>query len=148
MLNPGGTPATTRFNNNQIRAAQLSMPHNAMAQASLRRMGNSGNPVGQPVSSNPIQNVMQSAGPVEIPTGGPQMPVEQTVGFDPGVFKDNVLEDLVNQVRTQKFINSPAVKDAMSSVTLRNFFNATNPNAVPDNRSLMRQVLARLRLGE
>jgi hypothetical protein len=101
------------------------------------------NPVGQQPQSAPAVNPIIS--PAPLPTGGPQLPVEQTQNFDPSVFKDNILDEVLQTAKQQKFLNSPAVKDAVSSITLRNFFNFTNPNAIPDQRSMFRQVISRLR---
>ena len=158
MINPGGSPgtafsksATTRFNNSQIKAQQASMPHNAAAQQALRKQYSGSTPGGPPVgpTANPNELVSsmvpQGGGEAEIPTGGPQMPLDE--GFDPAVFKENMLDELVGNVRTQQFINSPRVKDAVTSVRLKNFLNSTNPDRVPDSRNLLSQVLSRMKMG-
>jgi hypothetical protein len=160
MINPGGSPgtsfnksATTRFNNNQINAARALMPFNKAAQDSLRNQTSSANPSGPPVgtqNNDPAQLLSglepPAQGPVGVPTGGPQLPVEQTQEFDPEVFRENMLDELVGTIRTQKFLNSPRVKDAVASVRLKNFFNHNNPERIPDNRNLITQVLSRLQI--
>ncbi len=139
--------AQTRFNNDRTVAAQRSMVGNPAAQASLRKQshtikGYKGSP---PVGNTPL---IQPQAPVSLPTGGPQLPPEQTEAFDPVVFRENMVNQIVGAARTQEFIESPQVKDALTSVTVRNFFNATNPNATPDNRSILQKVMSRLRLGD
>lgn len=150
MINPGGSPGTsfsrsamTRFNNNQIRAQQASMVGNPAAQASLRKQTSKSTPAGQPVGNAVLP---QPQAPISVPTGGPQLPVEQTAEFDPAVFQESLLDQVVNEVRTQGFVNSPRVKDAVTTVTLKNFFNATNPQAMPDTRSLFKKILSRLNM--
>lgn len=159
MIEPGGTPGTsfaksaqTRFNNNQINAARASMPFNPTAQSSLRNMKSTGNAAGPPVG--PKQDFSQLISPPQVqnqpvvngPSGGqaPLAPVQQPNQIDPSTERQKLADDLVRQVRQEQFINSPQVKDAMTSIRLRNIFNASNPNAMPDNRDLMTRVKARI----
>ena len=157
MITPGGSvgtaftkSATTRFNNNQVKAAQGTMPHNAAAQASLRKQSSGSNPRGNPVS--PTQNpndLLAPGGPMgpqqaNLPTGGAGLPPEAGEGFDPAVFQEQQINELVGSIRAQEFINSPRVKDAASSVRLKNFLNNTNPDRKPDSRNLLQQVLGRI----
>lgn len=157
MINPGGSPgvafsksATTRFNNNQIEAQQRAMPFNQAAQQSLRKQSSASNPSGPPASvprnSNELQGVGGLLGPQQapLPTGGPVMAPEAAQGFDPAVFQEQALDELVGSIRTQEFINSPRVKDAATSVRLKNFFNNSNPDRRPDSRTLLEQVLNRI----
>lgn len=161
MITPGGSPgtaftksATTRFNNNQIKAAQGTMPFNEVAQRSLRKQTSRSNPSGNPVS--PTQNpneLLSPGGPmgpeqVNLPTGGTGLPQEAAEGFDPAVFQEQMLDQVVGTIRAQEFINSPRVKDAASSVRLKNFFNNTNPSRKPDSRNLLQQVLGRIGANE
>lgn len=149
MINPNVTPgvstnksAQTRFNNSQINAERATMPFNTAAQASLRNMKSSakpgGNSVAPSLSPGPVlPQVKQSpVGPMPVPTQAEQI--------DPNTIKDNILNDVVAKIRQQQFIDSPQVKDAMTSIRLRNIFNATNPNAMPDNRDLMGRIKSRL----
>lgn len=159
MILPGGTPgtaftksATTRFNNGQINAQRLAMPHNAAAQASLRKQTSKSTPNGAPVTPAPpnANELLAPGGPmgpeqVQMPTGGPGMAPEAGQDFDPAVFQEELANTVVGTIRTQKFINSPRVKDAAASVRLKNFFNNTNPNAISDKRTLFEQVLDRIR---
>lgn len=157
MITPGGSPgtafsksATTRFNNNQIAAQQRSMPFNVAAQASLRKQTSASKPSGPAAAPTQNPNELQlQGGPlgpqqVNLPTGGPALPQEAAEGFDPAVFQEQALDTLVGSIRTQEFINSPRVKDAASSVRIKNFFNATNPDKRPDPRTLFQQVLNRI----
>lgn len=156
MINPGGSPgtaftksATTRFNNNQVSAAQGSMPLNALAQQSLRKQTSQSKPNGAPLSLTQNPNELlgglgpMSPQPSQLPTGGPGLAPDAAQGFDPAVFQESLLDNLVGTIRTQEFINSPRVKDAAQSVRLKNFFNNTNPNKTPDSRNLLQQVLDR-----
>lgn len=157
MITPGGSPgtafsksATTRFNNTQVDAQQRAMPFNAAAQASLRKQSSASNPSGPAVAPTQNPNDFQvqgsQVGPqqVNLPTGGPVMPEEAVQDFDPAVFQEQALDTLVGSIRTQEFINSPRVKDAATSVRLKNFFNATNPDKREDPRTLFQQVLNRI----
>lgn len=152
MINPGGNSsvvhaksAVTRMNNNLVNAARASMPLNAAAQASLRHQSSSANPSGPPVGNHsqgdPLQG-LQPMAPVELPTGGPQMAPDPE--FDPEVFKQNVIDNVVGQVRTQQFLNSPQVKDAVTTTRLKNVFNSGNPRRSPDSRNLFEQVMSRM----
>jgi hypothetical protein len=79
MINPGGTSATTRFKNDQVRATQQTMggPGADAARSALQQYHSSPlNPVGQQPQSAPAVNPIIS--PAPLPTGGPQLPVEQT----------------------------------------------------------------------
>lgn len=157
MLEPGGTPGTaftksaaTRFNNNQIKAAQGSMPLNAAAQASLRKQSGASHPSGQALSTTRNTNDLQGSSgllapqQVNLPTGVSGLPPDAAQGFDPAVFQEQKLNEIVGTIRAEEFINSPRVKDAASSVRLKNFFNNTNPNRRNDPRNLFQQVLSRI----
>lgn len=157
MITPGGSPgtaftksATTRFNNNQIKAAQGAMPFNGAAQASLRKQTSASNPSSAPVA--PTQNPNELLAPggamgppqVNLPTGGAGLPPEAGQDFDPAVFQEQKINEIIGTIRAEEFINSPRVKDAASSVRLKNFLNNTNPNRRPDSRNLFQQVLGRI----
>lgn len=148
MINPGSTPGTsfsksaqTRFNNNQINAARAAMPFNPAAQSSLRNMSSTGKAGGPPVGRS-----SESVLPAPAPTiNGPSVPQAPLIPEpQPVEAHRNLADDLVKQVRQEQFINSPQVKDAMTSIRLRNLFNASNPNAMPDNRDLMTRIKARI----
>jgi hypothetical protein len=81
---------------------------------------------------------------VNLPTGGTGLPPDAAEGFDPAVFQEQKLNEVVGTIRTQEFLNSPRVKDAASSVRLKNFFNNTNTERKPDSRNLLDQVLSRI----
>lgn len=146
MIAPGGKPgvtfgrsATTRFNNNQIEAQQRSMPHNKAAQASLRRqVSGSKAPKKQAVGKKQPQQNNPPVGNVNIPTGGPQMPAPEQ--FDPRVFVEQEINDIVGQMKFDEFANSPQTKDAMTAIKLKNFFNRNNPEYRPDIRPLIDQI--------
>lgn len=141
--------AETRFQNNQIDASRRSMGPNLAAQMSLRKQTSESKSGGKPLTQqSQTQPLIQPQSPVTLPTGGPRLPPEQTEGFSPEVFKENILNEIIGTVRTQEFIESPQVKDALTSVTVKNFFNATNPDAIPDNRSIFQKIVSRLQLGE
>lgn len=157
MINPGGTPGTsfsksaqTRFNNNEINAARATMPFNQAAQASLRNMSSTGKAVGPPVGPKPdISSLLPQVQNQPVRPSAPQVsqplvrePASQPL--DQVTETKNLADDLVKQVRQDQFINSPQVKDAMTSIRLRNLFNASNPDAMPDNRDLMTRIKARI----
>lgn len=152
MINPGGSPgtsfsksATTRFNNSQINAARATMPFNKAAQQALRSQSSSAKPGGPPVGQV-LNTIAPPVAEVDLPTGGPQLP-EPVESFDPAVFQEEKINEVVGTIRTQQFLNSPRVKDAATSVRLKNYFNSTNQSRVPDPRNLLEQVISRLRLG-
>lgn len=149
MINPGGSPGTsfsksaqTRFNNNQINGQRATMPFNQAAQQSLRNMKSGGNPGGPPVGPQvqvqPAGNMQVQNQPVGNPVGNPQ-PYE-----DPATIQENIVSELISNIKREQFINSPQVKDAMTSIRLRNIFNATNPDAAPDNRDLLTRIKGRI----
>lgn len=154
MINPGGTPGTsfaksaqTRFNNNQINGARATMPFNAAAQASLRDTSSTGKAGGPPVgsSADPAQLLMPQVQNQPVQGQAPQVPLApQTQPVGQVTETQNLADNLVKQVRQEQFINSPQVKDAMTSIRLRSLFNASNPNAMPDNRDLMTRIKARI----
>jgi hypothetical protein len=156
MINPGSTVGTafnksamTRFNNTKSQAARMAMPHNQAAQAALRKQTSKSKPGGPPAGSPDPGQLLQGLEPpqpVALPTGGPQMPLEQTADFDPEVFKDELLNEVVGSIRQQQFIESPQVKDAATSVRLKNWFNGGDPARVEDPRNLLQQVISRARL--
>lgn len=163
MINPGSTPGTafsqsaqTRFNNTQINAARASMPFNMAAQQSLRNQTSSSNPSGPPVGSGSPVGSMQSPSslelpmmePAELPTGGPQMPVEAAQDFDPSVFIEQTLDNVVGQVTADRFFQSPQVKDALTRIKLKNMLNVDNPNATPDPRTTWQRVMQQVRTRE
>lgn len=155
MINPGSTYGTmfaksamTRFNNTKAQAARMAMPHNQAAQAAIRKQTSKSTPGGPPAvagSPDPGQLLpgFEPQQPVALPTGGPQMPLDQSADFDPEVFKQDVLNEVVGQVRQQQFLESPQVKDAATSVRLKNWFNRGDPARVEDSRNLLQQVISR-----
>lgn len=162
MINPGGTPGTafsqsaqTRFNNNQVNAARSSMPFNMAAQQSLRNQSSLSNPSGPPVGNSggsPQQSLssleLPMTEPAELPTGGPQMPVEAAQGFDPSVFIEQTLDNVVGQVTADRFFQSPQVKDALTRIKLKNMLNVDNPNSIPDQRTTWQRVMQQVRTRE
>lgn len=154
MINPGGSPGTsfsksaqTRFNNGQINAQRAAMPMNQAAQQSLRNMKSGGKPSGPAISAPPDTNLLTpgSVQSQQPPVGSmPQPQLPSVTPEDATSIKNTILDDLVANVRRQQFINSPQVKDAMTSIRLKNIFNATNPDAMPDDRDLMGRIKARI----
>lgn len=153
MLNPGGSPgttfnksATTRFNNSQITAARGQMVGNRMAQQALRNQYSKKNP-GAPVGGNQSSQAVlpqQPVGNVQLPTGGPQMSEQAAQDFDPSVFADELINNLVGEIRTEQFLESPRVKDAMTSIRLKNIMNSDNPRYRKDPRPLFQQVVSKI----
>lgn len=152
MINPGGSPGTsftksaqTRFNNGQINGARATMPLNAAAQQSVRNMKSgtrkSTPPVGSPTPS--AANMLPTGGQAPAPVGNVNPQPQPQI--NPEDIAKGVVDDVVSAVRREQFINSPQVKDAMTSIRLRNIFNATNPDAAPDTRGLMGRVSARIK---
>lgn len=141
MLNKG---AVTRLNNDKVKAAQMSMPHNPAAQAALREQTSEirgpRTPVGRP-EQPVIQNLAPQRG-VSVPEGGPQLPPQPD--FDPAIFKQDMEDNIIGTIRTQQFLNSPRVKDAQTSIQLKEFFNQHNPNRKPDPRDLLDRVVNRI----
>ena len=156
MINPGGSPsvkfsksAATRMNNNQTNAQRATMPLNQAAQNSFRNQYSGGNASGPPVGPTSATSTLQGLEPsqqqIQLPTGGPQLPEPMREGFDPAVFMENKLNEIVGNVRTQHFVESPEVKDAMTNIRIKNFMNSSNPNYSPDSRPLFELVIARIR---
>lgn len=149
MINPGGSPGTsfsksaqTRFNNNQINGQRATMPFNLAAQQSLRNMKSGGTPGGPPVGP---EFQVQPAGNMQVqnqPVGNQIGPAP--VEADPTTIQENFISQLISNIKREQFINSPQVKDAMTSIRLRNIFNATNPDAAPDNRDLLTRIKGRI----
>lgn len=96
-----------------------------------------------PVGRLELPERQPQSNPVELPTGGPVMPPPEE-GFDPEVFKEDMVSNILGQIRTKQFANSPRVKDATTSVQIKEFFNQHNPNRKPDGRSLIEQVTSRM----
>jgi hypothetical protein len=140
--------AVTRLENDKTRAAQMSMPHNKAAQAALRKQTREVNGPRNPVGSGPQSaqgSIVQNLAPqrqVPVPEGGPQLPPDPE--FDPAIFKEDMEDNIVGQIRTQQFLSSPRVKDAQTSIQLKEFFNQHNPNRKPDPRDLMDRVVSRI----
>lgn len=146
-LNPG---AVTRMKNAEVAAKQDTMPLNHAAQLSLKQQVKGNGPKGPSLrqNSNELPPLVgpQVHQPVQMPTGGPAMPPEAAQGFDPEVFKEDTVNELLGTIRTNKFINSPQVKDAASSVRFRNFMNNGNSTTAPDPRNFLQQVLDRMKM--
>lgn len=150
MIQPGGTPgtaftksATTRFNNTQRNAARATMPHNLAAQQSLKNSLSKKNTSGQP----PVGTAPAPSSPAmpQVPTGGATEFSDPD--FDPAAFApspEGVLDELVGSIRTEQFMESPRVKDAVEAVRFKNIMNANNPRYRPDNRNLFQQVVSRM----
>lgn len=153
MINPGGSvtkSAATRLNNSQVSAAQATMPFNAAAQQSLRNTYSKQNKSGPPVGPKPNPSTLPGLEPqqqVQVPTGGPQGPESMAEGFDPAVFAEQQLDQIVGEIRTQQFTESPRVKDAMESIRFRNLMNADNPRYIKDPRPLFEQVVSKIGMG-
>jgi hypothetical protein len=132
------------MDNTIIQAKRQTMPGPGAqaAQASLKHQVK-----GSKVSGLPVGNMDKviKPQPTNIPTGGPtQLPPQPE--FDPGIFKQDMADSIVGQIRTNDFLNSAAAKDAMTSVQLKEFFNQFNPNKKPDPRSLVDRVVNRMGL--
>jgi hypothetical protein len=155
MIAPGEVPgvpqdkrAVTRFANNQIEAKQRGMT--SAAQQSLRRQ--TGEKPRQPrevpqqtaLPARRLPSFQQTA----IPTEGPALPDAQLQDFDPEVFKADYEDNLVEQIRLEQFMNSEPVKDAQTSIMLKEAFNQNNENRKPDPRNLLDRVLSRLGSGK
>jgi hypothetical protein len=136
--------AETRMDNTikQSKRNQMVGPGNEAAKQSLRHQvkgpeHKGGPPVGIPQRELPP--------PKNIPTGGPALSAPSLPEeFDVGIFKEDLVEGIANQVRTFNFINSPAAKDARTSVELKEIFNKFNPNKRPDPRSFVDRVVNRM----
>ena len=136
--------AATRFANTRVDAKRHTMLMNPAAQQSLRKqVGSSNISTHRPPVGLHLQPEVDSS-QVEVPTGGPQAPAYMAEGFDPKVFAEEALDTLVGQIRMEKFMESPRVKDAMESIRLTNIMNADNPNYVRDPRSLFEQVVTKI----
>lgn len=148
MIRPGGMPgvtfgrsATTRMNNNQIEAQKRSMPFNKAAQGALRKQSSKKKATQQGSVGKPVVPERQLPPPQmnNIPTGGPSaLPAEQE--FDPSVFVEQQINDVVGRIKMDEFANAPQTKDAMTVIKLKNFFNQNNPNYRADTRPLFDQI--------
>lgn len=146
MLDKG---AVTRMNNTITQGKKNQMkvgPGGNIAQQTLKKQL-SPQPVAnsQPPVGNNYKDVITPS-PVNIPTGGPspqaQMPNQPE--FDPEVFKEDVVNNLLGTIKTHQFLNSAAAKDAKTSVELKEIFNQFNPNKKPDPRSMVDRVVNRM----
>lgn len=143
-LNKG---AVTRMDNTikQGKRNQMTGPGADAAKQSLKNQvhgpaKSAGSPVG-----NTYDQVMQPQPPMEFPTGGTNdMPRQPD--FDPAVFKEDVGLSLLGNIKTHQFLNSPAAKDAQTSVQLKEIFNQFNTNKKPDPRSMADRVVNRMGL--
>lgn len=141
--------AMTRANNSKINARRATMVGNSAAQASLINQRSGGTPGGPPVGQTnqpaPTAPMMPNLPPVgNVPAVGPT--AAPTPTFDPEAFKRDTLSRVLGEIRTQHFLNSAPVKDAMETIRLKNAFNHANPNRVQDSRTLLEQVVNRARL--
>lgn len=145
MLNKG---AVTRINNDGVRARARGASNAPGGQAASRALASdikrapvkkAASPVGNQTNQYPE---VLSAPPVAIPTGGPSpMPQQE---FDPELFQQNMVDNIVGTVRTHQFLNSAAAQDAKTSVELKEMFNQFNPNKKPDPRSMVDRVVNRM----
>lgn len=131
----------TRANNSSLNAQRATMVGNQTAQQSIR---NQTSKTSAPKPGAVSQPAMPVGPPVDIPTGPPQTPVEETQNFDPSVFVDQAIGQFVGQVKLKNFIESPRVKDAMESIRLKNIMNSDNPNYQKDQRSLFQQIVSKI----
>lgn len=142
MLDKG---AVTRMNNTITQGKKNRLvggPGGNAAQASLQKqlspkpVAKNGPPVGD------FEEVLRPQ-PINIPTGGPpNLPAQPE--FDPAVFKEDVVNNLLGTIKTNQFLNSAAAKDAKTSVELKEIFNQFNPNKKPDPRSMVDRVVNRM----
>lgn len=145
MLDKG---AVTRMNNTIIQGKKNQMkvgPGGQIAQQSLKKQLS---PPPAPKSRPPVgnnYNDVLTPSPVNVPTGGPS-PMPQQPEFDPEVFKEDVVNNLLGTIKTHKFLDSPAAQDAKTSVELKEMFNQFNPNKKPDPRSLVDRIVHRMGL--
>ena len=153
MLNPGGLPsnlfpksAQTRFTNSQRNASRATMVGNPAAQQSIRNQTSlvSGAQPGVVQHKQQPPNVQQGA----LPTGGPAMPEEAAEQFDPAVFLESQINDFVGKIKLENFMESPRVKDAMESIRLKNIMNADNPRYRKSPKSLFKQVVDKIGMGD
>lgn len=146
--------AATRFNNDLTQGARQTMagaPGGQAAQQSLfNKTASTKAPAGPPVGPkpmahppSPISQLPNPMQPVGMPTGGPQMQTP-LADFDAGAFRENIINELVGQARMRHFFSDPQVKDAVTVTNLNRYFNATNPSAFPDTRSLLDRAMSRL----
>lgn len=135
--------AETRMANTETQAQRNTMvgPGAQAAQASLKDQVHGSRKVGSPVGDYKEAVTPQ---PIDIPTGEPNRQVVPE--FDAGVFKEDMADSIVGQIRTNNFLNSAAAKDAMTSVQLKEIFNQFNTNKKPDPRSLVDRVVNRMGL--
>lgn len=145
MLDKG---AVTRINNDQVRAKQMQMPHNQAAQMSLKEQTSEvrkgSNPVGRgsmPSPKGALQNLAPQRG-LSLPE--PASELANPPEFDPDQFNKDMEDNILGQVRTEQFLKSPRLKDALTSIQLKEFFNQHNPRRKPDPRDLMDRVISRM----
>ena len=141
MLDKG---AITRMNNTITQGKKNRLaggPGGNAAEASLQKQL-SPKPVAKDGPSVGQSQVLRPE-PINIPTGGPpNLPPQPE--FDPVVFKEDVVNNLLGTIKTNQFLNSAAAKDAKTSVELKEMFNQFNPNKKPDPRSMVDRVVNRM----
>lgn len=147
MLDKG---AVTRMNNTITQGKKNQMkvgPGGEIAQQSLKKqLSPKPAPKSRPPVGNNYDEVLRTQAPlVNIPTGGPSsMPPDQSAQFNPEVFKEDVVNNLLGTIKTHQFLNSAAFQDAKTSVELKEMFNQFNPNKKPDPRSMVDRVVNRM----
>jgi hypothetical protein len=136
--------AVTRMDNTKKQAKRMQMPGNQAAQQSLR------NQVHAPPKSkvNAVGTVQKNYDDVLQPQAS-AMPTEQSglppqPEFDPAVFKEEMGNHLLGNIKTTQFLNTAAAKDATTGVILKEQFNQFNPNKTPDSRSMIKRILGRM----
>lgn len=150
MTNPDGTSsashnksAETRFANTLAQGQRQTMPFNRAAQQSIKNQRSVQNP-GSPVTQQAVPQINPTGvGFESAPVGNPVNSIDSNI--QPEVSsQEQSIESIIAKIRQEQFINSPQVKDAMTSIRLKNIFNSTNPNVKPDSRDLMARIKARV----
>ena len=111
--------ATTRFNNDLKRGAQMQLAGAGQqaAKSSIRPTHSGGNPNGAPVGGPPKSNNHPLQGQTFTPLGAPQAP--QT----PMENSEDPVARLVQEIHFDKLLNSPEVAEANELENFRDYFH-------------------------
>lgn len=149
-MNPTG--AQTRFSNDRVKAAQLTMTQNPSAQSAMKTHSSASKPGGPPAGSSSALPPGTPGGPPQVPEGfvpssqptqappksRPLKNKPQSQSSNKG--KQDEITRMLQNMQMSKFMDSPPVGDAYTKVSLSNQFKGRNPG---DN--VGRQVLDILR---
>lgn len=128
------TAAETRFQNDQVRAAQMSMGNNLAAKQALRPETKLSRPNNSPVRRALPSPKMNPTASLAQPMVAPQRPQS------PGPSFDDRTKRLLGEIRLEKLLNAPETQDAVTRVNLRDYYN--DRDSGPDKGRQILEILS------